>query len=900
LALPKPLHRLVPTKLAAPRPLFSWVARERLFALLGSRPATPLTLVVAPAGFGKSTLVAQWLLGAHRVAHETQRAERPAAVAWLMLDEHDQDGLTVLTYIAGAIERALPGTLPASLSQIEAGAPLHIVLQALLVDLSALQPQLTIVLDDYHLIEAESVHHSVGYLLRNLPPQCHMVIVSRIDPPLSLARLRATQQVRELRAADLRFTLEETAALLAALSEAPPEGRQVEEIHRQTEGWAIALQLSALANPEHPARGGRLGLAQREIAEYLADEVLARQPDAVQTTLLTLAVPERFCAELLAALLGTPDDTLAAESRIDQLLRANLFVVQLDPERRWFRLHQLFRELLLRRLQLARGAGGVRELHQLSARWFVAAGRTEEALGHLLTAGDAQEAAALVERLLPLEGTRSGSNSRLDYWLHKLPAALTARLPGLALIRAHLAGVKLDLEDMAAALAQVDALLAGDAAPPPWPTFHADLAAIRGVLFYWQGRPEAAGIISQALEQPMMPTLAGRSFLFHGLAIVGLGRHAEDAERVKDALPAALSVPEPEQPTYRRAYLSGMYLLAGEFDLLLQEERQAALRAAPVSDTLAAYVALCSGIAAYERAEYQLAAAQFNLAAAHKYRANAPTYMSAIVGLALIALAEGSLETAQGYVQEAATTAEEAGGPFLRHQALALSVRIALARGDTSAAVRLVPRITADIDLGGSIWLEAPRLTQARALIAAGEAGDLALAEELVASCLREIEPRHNRYLLVRALATRALLRQAQGRHAEARADLRQAVALGAPRGFVRSFLDLGPALLPPLRELAAAGVVVGPLAKALVAGPPAPHPITAPPAALPEMLTPRESQILTLLAERWSDKEIAERLVIAPNTVRKHTGTIYEKLGVSSRREAVDVAISLGLLPRT
>lgn len=895
--LPKPLHMLVPTKLALPRSQFSWVARDRLFALLGPRPTTPLTIVVAPAGFGKSTLVAQWLLGAHTRA---QSAGQPTAVAWLTLDEHDQDGLTVLTYIAGAIERVLPGALPATLGLIEGGAPLRVVLQALLVDLSALKQPLTLVLDDYYLIEAESVHHSLSYLLRNLPPQCHMVVITRIDPPISLARLRAAQQVRELRAADLRFTLEETAALLTALRGAPPQGSHVAEIHRQTEGWAIALQLSALANLEQPAQDGRLGLAQREIAEYLADEVLARQPDDVQTTLLTLAVPERFCAELLATLLGAPGNLPAAESRIDALLRANLFVIQLDPERRWFRLHQLFRELLMRRLQIARGAGGVRALHGLSARWFAAAGHTEEALGHLLAAGDVQEAATLVERLLPLEGTRSGSNGRLDYWLRKLPLDLAARLPGLALIHAHLAGVTLDLEDMAAALARVDALLDGDAAlPPPWPTFHADLAATRAVLYYWQGRPEAARMISQALEQGMMPTLAGRSFLFHGLAMVGLGSSAEDAERVKAALPIALSIPEPEQAAYRCAYLSGMYLLGGELDLVLQEGQHATLITTPINDTLAAYIAFCSGVAAYERAEYQLAAAQFTVAATRKYRVNATTYMAAIVGLALIALAEGSLEAAQGYVQEAMATAEEVGGPFLRHQALAVAVRSALARGDTSTAARLAGRITADIDLGGSIWLEAPRLTRARALIAADEAGALALAEELIAACLREIEPRHNRLLLVRALATRALLRQAQGRQGEARADLRQAVDLGAPRGFVRSFLDLGPALLPPLRELAASGVVAGPLARALVAGPLAPRPIATPP-VLPEMLTPRESQILALLARRWSDKEIAEQLVITPNTVRKHTSTIYDKLGVSSRREAVDVASALGLLATT
>ncbi|NTU78393.1 MAG: response regulator transcription factor, partial [Chloroflexales bacterium] len=255
------------------------------------------------------------------------------------------------------------------------------------------------------------------------------------------------------------------------------------------------------------------------------------------------------------------------------------------------------------------------------------------------------------------------------------------------------------------------------------------------------------------------------------------------------------------------------------------------------------------------------------------------------------------------YVEEARDFADEAGGVFLRHQALGCATRVALARGDVAAALRDAAEIGVDMHMGLSLALETPRLSQARALIAAGDDVLLARADTLLAGCLDEIEPLHNTRLLISALAIQALLRQAQVRPAEAEATLERAITLAAPRGFVRTLADLGPALAPLLRALAARGVATAYLERVLAACGPAsgaaerPAP-TPPQPDLPELLTRRELEILALLAERWSDKEIAERLVIAPNTVRKHTSTIYDKLGVSSRRDAVDAARTLGLLP--
>ncbi|NTU80340.1 MAG: tetratricopeptide repeat protein [Chloroflexales bacterium] len=896
-----------------------WVRRERLLAQLRARPSARLTVVVAPAGFGKSTLVAQWL--SIMAEDERRKADtpdqqasalsyQPSAFAWLTLDKHDQDGLRFMAYVAGAIERAIPQALALTRPLLSAPEPpLYMVAQALLVDLSALPASLTLVLDDYHLVTAEPIHQTVAYLLRHLPPTCRLVVLSRADPPLPMARMRAEHQVTEVRAADLRFTEAEAGALLASLSGYAPDAALVAALHQETEGWAIALQLAALARLEAPSLERIPGAATRRIAEYLAEEVLDQQPAPIQQALLALAVPERVCAELGAALLHPPDDQIRAEYVLEQLARANL-LLPLDTTGRWYRFHNLFRDLLLRRLALGLGRDAVGALQLRAARWLEAADLGEEAVRLYLAAGAEDAAADLVERLLlPRLGRDRGAGPP-GYWLRLLPADLVARRQGLTLLEARRASNIFDLAALAENLRRLDALLAaqgGPAGAPPWPGFQADRTALWGALHFWQGRPaEAIDAMRAALAQGPVEWIAVQALMLLGQSLVGLGRYAEAVRQIE-----AVGASSPDRPHPGRAPVAafcrcGIHMHAGELDALAGEaQRLLETAAAPDLDPLwTSYAEAFLAGAAYERSDLAAAAAHYSAVVARKDQANAPTYMGSLVGLALIAVAQGALDAAAAYEQEAWTYAAEVGGPFLRHQAMGLSTRLALARGEVAAALRASQEIGPDIHLGMSLWSAMPRLSQARALIAADDAPSLAQADTIVAGCLAEAEALHNVPLRVHTLATQALLRLAQGRRDEALATLEQAALVAAPRGMARAFLDQGLALRPLLQTLAERGVaatfVLGLLA------------LEAPPAAtaarpalavhvtqLPEMLTRREIEILGLLTERWSDKEIAARLVIAPNTVRKHTSTIYDKLGVSSRREAVDAAYALGLLPR-
>jgi LuxR family maltose regulon positive regulatory protein len=889
---------LVPTKLMMPQLRSTLVPRTRLLAQLDAHPAARLIMVIAPAGFGKSTLVAQWLIAANRRSPTT-------AAAWLTLDEHDQDGLRFLNYLAGAICYQLPDALPLTRPLLAAREPppLYVIMQALLIDLSALDDTLTLVLDDYHLIKSDAIHQALTYLLRHLPPQCQIVLISRVDPPLPQVRLRAEGALLEVRASELRFNREETSELFARLHPQHVEEALVTRVYQQTEGWAIALQLAALAN-QQSTRGTALALASRQIAEYLAAEVLAQQTSTVQEHLVTLAIPERFCAELAVALLAEPDQRQAAEYQIEQQIRSNQLLLPLDGDGRWYRFHHLFRDLLLRQLRLNKSDSAINALQMRAATWFAEAGHVEEALRLFLAADAEDDAAALVEQHVVRDIQHGAVNSSIGSWLRFLPAELIERRPGLTLVAARLASLSLDLGSVQSHLTRIDTLLDVPTRALPWPQFAADRAALTGIMLFWQGNAEAAfAHLQYAVNHSTAIMPMGQIFLYFGLAFVGNDQYAEGHARLMLTLPdvgEALDVVTSRY--YRYTSLCGMHLMAGKLHALARDAHALAdhIAAAGLGTATATYAAYCLGLAAYERSDLVEAAAQFSVLTQLKYQVNATTYIAGLVGITLTLLAQGAYGEAASYVAEANHFADESGGAFLRNQALACSARLAFAQGDKAAAMQAAIAITPDIHLGSSPWVETPRLTQARIFIASSEPTMLSAAETILDGCMAEIDALHHTRLRIAALTIRALLYQQQGRRDAALTLLEQTLQQAAPHEFVRSFVDAGQPLQPLLYAFRERHSCADYVQRLLLTYRPTDvlPPLPALFSPLPEMLTRREREILALLAERWSNREIAERLVVTVNTVRKHTSTIYDKLGVNSRREAVASARALGLLP--
>jgi len=399
---------LVATKFHVPRAGF--VPRARLLARLAEGMGRGLTVVCTPAGFGKTTLLGDW----------ARRSRRPAA--WLSLDAGDNDPARFWRYVAAALERVRPGTgAPvAALLQGPEQPPLEAVAVAVINELMSVpgEGEVVLVLDDYHLIEAPPVHDSVAFLLDRLPPGLRLVVASRADPPLPLARLRARGQLAELRAADLRFTLEETAVFLRETTGLELPAASVAALQDRTEGWAAGVQLAALSLRGHADPAGfveSFAGSHRYVLDYLTEEVLARQPEPLVRFLLETSVLDRLNGPLCDAVTGRTD----SQALLEALERANLFLVPLDEERRWWRYHHLFADLLRVRLAHERPERAP-ELHHAAAAWHEQHGFADEAVRHALAAGEVAWAARLVER--HVEGLlRRSEGATLGRWLAALP-----------------------------------------------------------------------------------------------------------------------------------------------------------------------------------------------------------------------------------------------------------------------------------------------------------------------------------------------------------------------------------------------------------------------------------------------------------------------------------------------
>src|SRR5215211_4399452 len=382
---------LLETKLHVPRRRHGLVPRPRLSERLSRGTESALTLVSAPAGFGKTTLLAEWLAAA-------PADERSAA--WLSLDQRDNDPALFWTYLIAALQTAAHGVGAGALSLLQSPQPpIEAVLATLLNDLHAISDDVVLVLDDYHVIDARDVQDGMAFLLGHLPPQIHLVIASRADPALPLARLRARRELVEIRAADLRFTPEEAATYLNGVMGLELTARDVAALEGRTEGWIAALQLAALSMQGRDDIAGFIaGFAgeDRYIVDYLVEEVLQRQPDDVRSFLLQTSVLGRLNGSLCDVVTGRD----GGRAMLEALDRGNLFLVPLDDRRRWYRYHHLFADVLQAHL-LDEQPDVAPSLHRRASVWHAENGDRSEAVDHALAGGDFERAADLIEPAIP-------------------------------------------------------------------------------------------------------------------------------------------------------------------------------------------------------------------------------------------------------------------------------------------------------------------------------------------------------------------------------------------------------------------------------------------------------------------------------------------------------------------
>ena len=886
----------VQTKLLVPRLRAGSVVRPRLDLLLARGAETTLTLVSAPAGFGKTTLLCTWL-----ATHEG----RPTA--WVSLDERDLDAATFWTYVLLAVDRAAPGTASAALTRLQSGqGAIDSVITLLINELSVLADDLTLVLDDYHLAEGPDIQPGVAFLVEHLPPQVHVIISSRADPALPLSRLRARGELVEVRAADLRFTITESTEYLNDVSRLGIEPSDVAVLEARTEGWAAALQLAALSlqGRDDPTRfiAGFAG-DDRFVVDYLADEVLDRQPDHRRRFLLESSVLERLTGSLCDAVTGRTD----GQAMLELLERQNLFIVPLDDKRRWYRYHRLFDDVLQARL-LDERPGDVAELHRRAAAWYDRAGDAEAAVSHALSAGDAGLAADLVELAIPTM-LRERREDVIRRWVDQLPADAAENRPVLAvgliggLMSSNAFGsVPQRLRDVQRLLdAAADDLVVLDPAeyarlPAVVETYSAALALVSGDL---SGTLEHAEAALAGADSGDHLTLASASAL-RGLAAWTAGD-----------LDAA-----------HHAYRTASENLA---------------RAGHVADILGCAITLAD----IEMTEGKLARAQQTLEDALGLATSVDPPLRGVadmhVGLSRVARERGDLAGAAEHLRRADELGESAGLPQNPYRWRVAMAHLRAAEGDTTAAVALLEEAER-VYVGDFVPDVRPvAAARARVLIAAGDVSgafawargrgiaaadplayvheyehvtlarilladqSLEQASALLERLLEAAEAGGRTGTVIEVLVLLALARAAAHDQDQALLSLERAVGLAEPAGYIQVFADAGSPLVALLHLLGRRHrnwTFLRHLAAVDATKPPSGPGRTD--QQLVEPLSSRELDVLRLLASDLDGPAIARELGVSLTTVRTHTQHVYAKLSVNNRRAAVRRAHQLNLFSRT
>ena len=902
---------LLETKLYVPRLRRGVVPRRRLSKRLDRGTVSTLTLVSAPAGFGKTTLLTQWLAGSLAAGPAAPGDERLAA--WLSLDRADNDPVSFWTYVIAALRTVAAGVGEGALAYLQAAQPppAETVLTVLLNDLGASAADIVLVLDDYHVIDAREVQDGMAFLLDHLPPRLHVVIVSRADPALPLARLRARGELVEIRAAELRFTPDEAAAYFNGTMGLRLTARDVDALEGRTEGWIAALQLAALSlQGRDDVAGFIAGFAgdDRYVVDYLVEEVLQRQPEHVQSFLLQTAILGRLSGPVCDAVTGQS----GGKATLEALDRGNLFLVPLDDRRQWYRYHHLFADVLRARL-LDEQPGQLPDLHRRASAWHERNGEPTAAIGHALAAGDFERAADLVELAIP-DMRKTRQEAVVRRWLQALPDELIRARPVLAvtfaatlLTTGEVEVVEERLLDAERRLNARAALQQGPQARPAEPgaveeeyrrlpagieLYRAALAAAHG------DAPGTVRHARRALDLSPAEDHLGRAAAagLLGLTSWGLGDLAA-AHEAWSACVAGL----------RRAgfvadimgcslALADIRITQGRLGEALRTYEQAlGLAQEEHASVLRGMVDMHAGMSELYRERDDLAAAARHLLACqelgehnglpqHPYRWR--------VALARVEEAQGNLAGALDLLDEAERRYVSDFFPNVR-PVPALKARIWIAQGRLGDALGWARGLSADDDL--SYLHEFEHITLARVLLAQ-HGGDQ--ASRLLERLLLAAEEGQRTGRVIEILVLRALAQQALGDIPAALAALERALALAEPEGYVRVFADEGPPMTALLRAAAKAGSRRDYARRLLAAarGPEDDGPVEQ---ALIDPLSERELDVLRLLGTELNGPAIARELVVSLNTVRTHTKSIYAKLGVTSRGAAVRRATELGLLPR-
>ncbi|HEX2912693.1 MAG TPA: LuxR C-terminal-related transcriptional regulator [Chloroflexia bacterium] len=894
------LSPLLTTKLHTPVPRAKLVERARLLQRLEQVIQYKLTLISAPPGFGKTTLIASWL----------QRSG--LAAAWFSLDAGDSDPGRFWSYLDQTLKTLPPEcgyseSLPAGMDS-QAEAPVEILLGKLL----KLSQHIVIVLDDYHLIENETIQRDMAYLLERLPATVHLILTSRTDPPFPLARMRVRGELQEIRAFDLRFDSQEADTFLSRVMNLKLSEQELETLEGKTEGWVAGLQLAALGMQGSKNTSAFIEAfkgSHHFMLDYLTEEVLQRQPPEVQHFLLQTAILERLTASLVEELTGCAD----GQALLEKLEQSNLFVIALDDERNWYRYHHLFKEYLLRRLQQLQPEH-IPLLHRLAARWYEAQGMITEAISHSLAAPDYPLAAALIQKVAQPTILR-GEGATVSNWLKAFPENARREYPGLRLIEVWVLVVNGQTEEVESILEET-------------------LNEFEPAILATQDRQNEVGLIrsfialqnldlakiQQIAGQPLTPSISPfiRSFilLFQAFTHDFKGETQKAAQMYEATIKLSRETNNLFIALVAYSQLGDTFLAKGRLhrahDIYQQSLDLIQTTVAPQpEETPLLWECLSDmglGQVYYQWNELELAQYYYEKAImlSESYH-NITILKICCLMLAQVKQAQGDKNGALACIRKAGEAGNDSSGDFLSLYIESFLARLALAEGNlevaSSWAEQYWQTITGDKEsVHHNLQLrEVEGAIYARVLLAEGR---LAEAIEFLSSLFNEniTSERLSINLQIRVLLAQAY--RIQGDTTRALASLKKALEIAEPEGYIRVFADEGLSLVGLLARLGRTYPdTVSPkyLKKVLEAcggtEAAAEEGVSEQVSDLAESLSKRELEILRLLDQGLASQEIARELVLSTGTVNWHIKNLYGKLGIHNRTQALARARQLSLL---
>ncbi len=879
---------LLSTKFYIPPTRPEFVPRPRLIERLDGGLHRKLTLISAPAGFGKTTLVGAWVAS----------FKRP--VAWLSLDEGDNDPARFLTYLVAALQTikaeigaGLLGTL-----QSHQPPPPEMILTALLNEITALPDNFVLVLDDYHMIDSKAVDSALAFLVEHQPPQMHLVIASREDPHLPLARLRARGQLTELRVADLRFSPAEAADFLNQVMGLNLSAEDIAALETRTEGWIAGLQLAALSMQGHQDATSFIQSftgSHHFVLDYLVEEVLQQQSESIQTFLLRTSILDRMCGPLCAAVLGSP--SASGQETLEYLERTNLFIVPLDNERRWYRYHHLFGDLLRQRLGKPKEFA---EFHLRASQWHEENGDLGPAFHHAIAAEDFVRAAGLAEAAWQGMEENFQTAAWLG-WVKKLPEEVIRARPALCVQLSRAFSLAGEPETSEIHLQNAEEALASAADKAELKPFPGSIALARGYNAQIQGNlADTVKYAEQAIQ--LIPE---NDFYRRSQAAIMLESTHWASGNLESAIRALGDWMESMTQLGNHVFVVASAfavadLLVGlgrlsEAERTYQDALQLAAQHGPEAEHITAHHHLGLSMIYRQRGDDTLAAHHLKRAAELGLQTTPVWLHRWHVAQAQLKEAAGDLETALALLDEAKRVFIQSVVPDLRPIA-SLKARIHLKQGRPDKARAWAAERGLSLADEVSYLQEFEYLTLARLEIANPQ------VNALLARLLQAAEAQKRRGSALDILLVQALAHEAQGNRPQAIAALEYALALAEPEGYVRIFVDEGEAMRLLIEKQSRnrdhpLSDYVDKLLAAFT------QPVAAPKSAILhqksdmiEPLSERELEVLKLLRTELSGPEIAGRLIVSLNTVRTHTKSIFNKLGVNNRRAAVRRAEELDL----